>query len=98
MSQLSQSTQPFFSTPLANKVVFPKKEQHQREEGKVDAVWLTQLSSQTNYCLGLPVMAHVQTGESKGTHSPCTRHGRCSSRVDVLWVSQNMYKHSSSPV
>lgn len=61
MSKVSQGTQTFFSTPMANPVDFTAKMEQkqtlQTEEEKMDALWLNLLNAQTNYCLGL--MAHV---------------------------------------
>ena len=40
------------------------EQQHQTEEEKMEAMWLDLARAQTNYCLGLIIMAHVQTSRS----------------------------------
>ena len=58
MSNLSQSTQTFFGTPMAYKVHYTNN-LPQTEEKKMDTMRLNLLNAQANYCLGL--LAHVQT-------------------------------------
>ena len=57
MSNLLQSTQTFFRTTMAGENF--TKNLPQKEEEKMDTMWLNLLSAQANYCLGL--LAHVQT-------------------------------------
>ena len=58
MSNLSQSTQAFFSAPMAYEVDYTNN-LPRTEEKKMDTMWLNLLNAQANYCLGL--LAHVQT-------------------------------------